>query len=39
MSHYAYVLEDGQIVIQGTGEELLNDERVQCAYLGASVNG
>jgi len=39
MSHYAYVLEDGQIVIQGTGEELLNDERVQSAYLGASVNG
>ncbi|QRN83769.1 ABC transporter ATP-binding protein [Chloroflexota bacterium] len=39
MSHYAYVLEDGEIVIQGTGEELLNDERVQSAYLGASVNG
>lgn len=39
MSHYAYVLEDGQIVIEGTGEELLNDERVQSAYLGASVNG
>jgi branched-chain amino acid transport system ATP-binding protein len=39
MSHYAYVLEDGEIVIQGTGEELLNDERVQSAYLGASVTG
>lgn len=39
MSHYAYVLEDGEVVIQGTGEELLNDERVQSAYLGASVNG
>ncbi len=39
MSHYAYVLEDGEVVIQGTGEELLNDERVQSAYLGASVTG
>lgn len=39
MSHYAYVLEDGRIKIQGSGEELLNDERVQSAYLGASVNG
>ena len=38
MSHYAYVLEDGAIVIQGTGQELLNDERVQSAYLGASVS-
>ena len=38
MSHYAYVLEDGAIVIQGKGQELLNDERVQSAYLGASVS-
>lgn len=37
MSHYAYVLEDGKIVIEGPGEELLRDERVQAAYLGASV--
>ncbi|MBG0770949.1 MAG: ABC transporter ATP-binding protein [Anaerolineaceae bacterium] len=38
MAHYAYVLEDGEIVIQGTGQELLNDHRVQSAYLGASVS-
>jgi len=37
MSHYAYVLEDGKIVIEGPGDELLRDERVQAAYLGASV--
>lgn len=37
MSHYAYVLEDGKVAIEGTGEELLKDERVQSAYLGASV--
>ncbi len=39
MSDYAYVLEDGEIVIEGTGKELLCNENVQSAYLGASVNG
>jgi branched-chain amino acid transport system ATP-binding protein len=39
MAHYAYVLEDGEIVIEGTGKELLNNPRVQSAYLGASVVG
>ncbi len=34
VAHYAYVLETGEIVLQGTGEELLNDERVIQAYLG-----
>jgi len=34
IAHYAYVLETGSIVLQGTGEELLNDERVIQAYLG-----
>ena len=34
VAHYAYVLETGDIVLQGTGEELLNDERVIQAYLG-----
>jgi ABC-type branched-subunit amino acid transport system ATPase component len=28
------VLETGRITLQGTGEELSNDERVQKAYLG-----
>ncbi|NLY41312.1 MAG: ABC transporter ATP-binding protein [Desulfovibrionales bacterium] len=34
VAHYAYVLETGSIVLQGTGEELLNDDRVIEAYLG-----
>lgn len=31
----AYVLENGRIVLAGVGHELLNDERVREAYLGA----
>jgi branched-chain amino acid transport system ATP-binding protein len=34
ISHYAYVLEVGQIVLEGTGQDLLKDKRVQEAYLG-----
>ncbi len=30
----AYVLETGKITLEGSGEELANDERVQKAYLG-----
>jgi len=30
----AYVLETGKVALEGTGEELLADERVQSAYLG-----
>jgi branched-chain amino acid transport system ATP-binding protein len=30
----AYVLETGQVALEGTAEELLADERVQSAYLG-----
>lgn len=31
----AYVLENGRITLSGTGEALLNDDRVRQAYLGA----
>jgi len=34
IADYAYVLETGKIVLEGTGEELLQDERVKKAYLG-----
>lgn len=34
LSHYAYVIETGKIMFSGTGSELLNDKRVQEAYLG-----
>jgi len=37
MADYAYVLENGQIVIEGTGNELICDPRVRAAYLGAAV--
>lgn len=34
LSHRAYVLERGEIVRMGTGQELLNDDLVRQAYLG-----
>jgi branched-chain amino acid transport system ATP-binding protein len=34
MSDRAYVLSTGRIILQGTGEELLEDPRVQASYLG-----
>ncbi len=34
MADRAYVLETGQIVLQGAGSDLLNDEKVQKSYLG-----
>jgi branched-chain amino acid transport system ATP-binding protein len=32
--HRAYVLENGRIVMEGTGRELLNNPHVKAAYLG-----
>ncbi len=32
---YAYVLETGSITMEGPGQELLTDERIRKAYLGA----
>jgi branched-chain amino acid transport system ATP-binding protein len=37
MAHYAYVLENGCVVIEGSGSDLARDPRVKAAYLGASV--
>ncbi len=34
IGHRAYVLENGRIVLEGTGEELLNNPQVKEAYLG-----
>lgn len=36
ISDYAYVLETGRITMQGTGAQLLADEKVKEAYLGKS---
>ena len=32
-----YVLETGEIVLTGTGAELLADDRVRAAYLGEEI--
>ncbi|NIT78884.1 MAG: hypothetical protein GWN18_15510 [Thermoplasmata archaeon] len=34
MSDRAYVLENGRVVLEGGGKELLNNEDVKKAYLG-----
>lgn len=33
-AHRAYVLETGKVILEGTGAELIRDERVKSAYLG-----
>jgi branched-chain amino acid transport system ATP-binding protein len=39
IAHYGYVLENGHLVLQGTGEELLTHPHLQQAYLGGEVAG
>lgn len=34
MADYAYVMQNGETVLEGTGMDLLNDESVRKAYLG-----
>lgn len=34
LAHRAYVMETGQITMEGTGDELLHDDGVRRAYLG-----
>jgi branched-chain amino acid transport system ATP-binding protein len=34
LAHRGYVLETGNVILEGTGEELLNNEKVRHAYLG-----
>jgi branched-chain amino acid transport system ATP-binding protein len=34
ISHRAYVLETGAVVLSGTGQELLASDEVRKAYLG-----
>ncbi|MFS8541016.1 MAG: ATP-binding cassette domain-containing protein, partial [Tissierellales bacterium] len=38
IADYAYVLETGELVLEGPGKELLKDIRVQEAYLGEAVS-
>ena len=37
IAHHAYVLETGRVTMEGTGAELLKDERIREAYLGAGA--
>ena len=37
MADRGYVLEVGNVVLEGTGQQLLDDKRVQDAYLGGQV--
>ena len=34
IAHYGYVIQTGRIVMEGKGQDLLNDERIKKAYLG-----
>jgi len=34
IADYGYIMESGQIILSGRGEDLIDDERVQRAYLG-----
>jgi branched-chain amino acid transport system ATP-binding protein len=36
-AHYGYVLETGQIALQGDGADLLADRRIQQAFLGLAA--
>ena len=37
LAERAYVIENGRVALEGTGQELLNDPRVREAYLGISA--
>jgi len=39
VADYAYVLENGRIVLEGTGAELARNPRVEAAYLGGQASG
>jgi branched-chain amino acid transport system ATP-binding protein len=38
VSDYAYVMESGRIVFEGTPEEMVSEERLAATYLGGKVN-
>jgi len=38
LANRGYVLETGEVVLSGTGKELLADDRIRAAYLGEEIN-
>ena len=38
-SDYGYIIETGRVMLDGTAESLLNDEKVKELYLGISKKG
>ena len=36
---YGYIIETGHVMLHGTADELLNDEKVKELYLGISKEG
>ena len=38
LANRGYVLETGELVLSGTGQELLADDRIRAAYLGEEIN-
>jgi branched-chain amino acid transport system ATP-binding protein len=38
LANRGYVLETGEVVLSGTGAELLADDRIRAAYLGEEIN-
>lgn len=38
IAHYAYIMEVGNIMLHGTGEELMTNPKVKAAYLGGNVH-
>jgi branched-chain amino acid transport system ATP-binding protein len=38
LANRGYVLETGEVVLSGTGKDLLADDRIRAAYLGEEIN-
>ena len=37
LAHYAYIIRDGRILIEGEARDLINDENVKMSFLGGTV--
>jgi len=37
VAHRGYVLQNGAVVLEGSGQDLLNDPQVRAAYLDAAA--